>query len=162
MYGGGDRDLCILKCSFGGTIYMTITARNSGTSYLNRGWVNEWYLSRPFKLVPSNLNGTCFGESGKLDPHKLKATIDTATEVYIKRVNGAPCGDSKIQLFKGAKIYKKQQEKESCTWPQLLFMEEVWNICDTHAFLDLPSQYFSMLKCWLSPPLCQQPPKETQ
>ena len=80
--------------------------------------------------------------------------MDTATEVYIKRVNGAPYGDSKIQLFKGADSAHKQEIRESALRyiksskkkkPELVrtdpnCIEEVWNTYDAHAVLDLPSQ----------------------
>ena len=39
--------------------------------------------------------------------------MDSATEVYTKRVNGAPCGDSVIQLFKGADSADKQEIRET-------------------------------------------------
>ena len=51
--------------------YVTmITARNSGASYLN--WVELMngclLLAHSNLFIPSNLNGTCFSEDGKVDP----------------------------------------------------------------------------------------------
>ena len=41
-------------------------------------------------------------ETGKIDFERLKQNMDDATNIYISRTNGASCGDTKIQLFKGA------------------------------------------------------------
>ena len=57
--------------------------------------------------IPSTLSGSCFSpETGRVDPERLKRNMDIATEVYICRVNGAPCG---IQLFKGADSTARQE-----------------------------------------------------
>ena len=192
MGGGGDEGPSHIEVQFWWTLshlkkttYVTmITARNSGASYLNRVELMNGCISLAHSnlFILSNLNGTCFGEDGKVDPHKLKANIDTATEVYIKRVNGAPCGDGKIQFFKGADSAHKQEIRESALRyiksskkkkaklvhmdPNCYsFIEEVWNIREAHAVPDLPSQYIFMLKCCHKAscphPLCQQPAKET-
>lgn len=65
-------------------------------------------------FIPSNLNGTCFDDEGKVDPVQLKANMDCAAEAYLKRVSGAPCGDGVIQLFKGADSSDKQEFREKC------------------------------------------------
>lgn len=54
-------------------------------------------------FLPSNLNGSCFSpDTGKVDLERLKTNMDDATDIYISCTNGAPCGDTKILLFKGA------------------------------------------------------------
>ena len=40
----------------------------------------------------------------------LKSNMDSATDVYISRVNKAPYGDSVIHLFKGASWHQKIQD----------------------------------------------------
>ena len=59
-------------------------------------------------LIPSTLNGSCFNpDTGKVDPEQLKKNMDLATDVYINRVNNAPCGKncSKEQIAPLIKIY---------------------------------------------------------
>ena len=59
-------------------------------------------------FIPFNLNGSCFDpESGKLDQEWLKVNMDTATDIYIRRCNGAPCGDAVLNLFKGSDFNAK-------------------------------------------------------
>ena len=41
-------------------------------------------------------------ESGKVDPDRLKQNMATATQIYIDRVNNAPCGSTVIKLFAGS------------------------------------------------------------
>ena len=50
--------------------------------------------------IPSTLAGGNFSGSG-LDADKLTENMDLAMDVYIDRVNGAPCCGTNIQLFKG-------------------------------------------------------------
>ena len=47
-----------------------------------------------------------------MDPERLKSNMDLATNFYIDHVNGAPCGDAEIQLFKGsdATAYLEQRQ----------------------------------------------------
>lgn len=54
-------------------------------------------------FIPSNLNGSCFDpETGQLDHQRLQANMDLATDIYIRRCDGASCGSASIHLFKGA------------------------------------------------------------
>ena len=102
--------------------------------------------------------------------------MDDATDIYISRTNGAPCGDTQIQLFKGADSSDNQDLradiliflKGNATQKQQLMeekperwasMEEVWGIRNRHMKTGLPQQYVFYLKCCLAKncthPLCQ-------
>ena len=93
------------------TFITLVTARNSGASYLNRVELQNGCLSLAHAnlFIPSNLNGSCFDpETGKLNMDRLKCNMDLATEIYIQRVNNAPCGDTVIHLYPGANSDSKQ------------------------------------------------------
>ena len=153
------------------TIATLVTARNSGASHLNRVELQNGCLSLAHAnvFIPSNLNGSCFDPStGKVDKERLKRNMDTATDIYISRTNGAPCGDTKIQLFKGADsstnqelradvntylkgtVAQKEQLKEENPdrWAN---MEKVWKIRSRHMVAGLPPQYVLYLKCCFTP-----------
>ena len=54
-------------------------------------------------FIPSNLNGSCFDpQAAKVDHGRLKRNMDQVTEIYISRANQVPCGDTCINLIKGA------------------------------------------------------------
>jgi len=88
------------------TFATLLTTRSSGASYLNRVELqNGWCLSlgHSNSFIPSNLNGSCFDPgTGQLDHQRLQANMDLATDIYIRRRDGAPCGSASIHLFKGA------------------------------------------------------------
>ena len=60
------------------------------------------------------LNGSCFDpQTGKLDQERLRKNMDQATDIYISQVNGSPCGDTVIHLFKGADgAYNQELRKD--------------------------------------------------
>jgi len=116
-------------------------------------------------FIPSNLNGSCFDpDSGKLDTERLRKNMTVATDIYIERVNGVPCGSSKIQLYAGEEssdilnlrkdvlVYLKgnkgQKEKLKRDNPgRYQYIESIWNIRLNHGIPNLPVQYCFMLKC---------------
>lgn len=111
-------DHLIWRFSFGGhsrhieapSLATLVTTRNSGSSYLNRVELQNGCLACTYAnlFIPSNLSGLCFSpETGKVDMNLLKSNMDSATDVYISRVNQAPCGGSVIHLFKGASWHQK-------------------------------------------------------
>ena len=51
--------------------------------------------------IPSTLGGPVHTAKGT-DENQLKKSLDLAADVYISRVQGAPCGEAKVQLYKGA------------------------------------------------------------
>ena len=162
------------------TFVTLVTTRNSGGSYLNRVELQNGCLALAHSnlFIPSNLNGSCFDpETGKVDQTRLKANLDRATDIYIERCNGSPCGDTQLQLFKGAdssenqelrkavliflKGTKKEQEKLKQDEPEVYkLIEQVWTSRSKHMQPDLPSQYIFYLKCCrshdCSHPLCQK------
>ena len=52
-------------------------------------------------FIPSTLKGSCCNEdTGAIDQDRLKANLDTATDMYINRCNQCSSGDTVIHLFK--------------------------------------------------------------
>ena len=78
---------------------------SSGASYLNRVELLNRCLSLAHSnlFIPSDPNGSCFDpETGQLDHQRLQPNMELATDIYIGRCDGAPCGSASIHLFKGA------------------------------------------------------------
>jgi len=111
-------------------------------------------------FIPSNLSGSCFdSETGKVDKEKLKTNMQLATEIYIQRVNNAPCGDTVIHLYPGADSGSKQELREHVlayvkgsrekkqellkTDPTTYnFIKEIWDVRSRHLVTGLPpTQY---------------------
>ena len=102
-----------------------VTTRDAGSSNRNRVELQNGCLAQGHTnlFIPSTLNGSCF-QNGKIDNEKLSKNLNDAIDVIFGRVNGSPCGDAKIHLFKGPqstenqklrdmfKIYVKGNEKE--------------------------------------------------
>ena len=64
-------------------------------------------------FIPSTLNGSnCEEDSGRIDHAKLEQNLSDAIDVYVSRVNGAPCGDTAIKLFRGEKSVQNEQLRE--------------------------------------------------
>ena len=54
-------------------------------------------------FIPSSLTGSCINpDNGAIDQERVIKNMDLAIAAYINRVDGCPCGDTKISLFKGA------------------------------------------------------------
>ena len=87
-----------------------VTTRSSGSSYLNRVELQNGCLSRGHSstFIPSTLAGSCMDRS-TIDMSKLQDNMDSAIETYINRVDGCPCGDSVICLFRGADSTEQQK-----------------------------------------------------
>ena len=84
------------------TAVTLVSARNSGASYLNRVELQNGCLALGHAnlFIPSTLGGSCVDDkTGKVHPTKYERTMRLASEVYINRVKGCPCGDSTISLF---------------------------------------------------------------
>lgn len=91
------------------------TARNSGSSYLNRVELQNGCLTLAHSniFIPSTLGGSGIdGTTGKVDRDKYVKNMDLATDVYISRVNQCSCGDGVIHMFKGANSSQKQEERQ--------------------------------------------------
>ena len=161
-----------------GTIATLVTARNSGSSYLNRVELQNGCLAVAHAnvFIPSTLGGSCM-DGNTLNKEKYERNMNLATDVYINRVNECSCGDTVIHLYRGAdsseqqttrayllqylKGSKQQVEKLKKEKPNLYaYFEQVWKIRQSHSVPNLPGQYAFVLICCLntqcSHPICKK------
>ena len=156
------------------TIACLVTARNSGSSYLNRVELQNGCLALAHAnlFIPSTLGGTCMdSNTGKINKEKYEHNMELATNVYINRVNDAPCGDTVIHLYNGAnsseqqvvrkyflqycKGTKKQKEALKRERPELYnYFDTVWQLKERHSIKGLPPQYAFFLVCCFDPSCC--------
>ena len=96
-----------------GRLVTLVTARSSGSSYLNRVELQNGCLTRGHSnvFIPSTMSGSCM-EAGKINQDVLRKNLDQAIDVYVERVNNCPCGDTFIQLFKGSDSKPYQEYRE--------------------------------------------------
>ena len=156
-----------------------LTSRSSGSSYLNRVELQNGCLSRAHAntFIPSTLAGSCTNpETGAIDQERVNKNMDLAITAYINRVDGCPCGDAKISLFKGANSQKWQEKRKkllvflkgSKKQKQALLQEDsdlyfhfenIWKIRNSHMIQGLPCQYIFFLYCCYREdcihPICQ-------
>ena len=117
----------------------------------------EWIIT-VFKCfsIPSTIGGACDSKE------QLEKNLNLAIAVYIKRVDGAPCGNGNgnVILFKRSSSELVQQAKDRR--PKLLtflrgtkkerkalkrqatlysYFEEVWDVRSRHMVKNLPEQY---------------------
>lgn len=152
-----------LKCSSHAEL---VTSRNSGASFRNRVELQNGCLALGHAnlFIPSTLHGSCTVESGKVNEEVLKKNLSSAIDVYISRVDKAPCASTEIHLVKGAesnayqeenKLLKvflkgKKEEKEELkrTFPDMYSkFEKIWRLRDMHMRKDLPVKYVFFLVC---------------
>ena len=128
------------------TVVTLVTARNSGSSYLNRVELQNGSLALAHAnlFIPSTLSGSCM-ESGGVNREKYQRNMEIATDVYIDRVNGCPCGDTVIHLYRGAdateelsnrkyilQYLKGSKSKLKAENPEMYkYCEKVWKIRQT-------------------------------
>jgi hypothetical protein len=156
-----------------------ITARSSGSSFLNRVELQNGCLTRGHSnlFIPSTLAGNCI-VGGQIDQNILKESLNLAIDVYLDRVNRCPCGDGVIELFKGAtsiqeqyyhdklKVFLKGSKKKEVLKredPEVYkLFETVWDIRTRHMIPGLPRQYVYFLVCCYQEgcnhPICQGAP----
>ncbi len=155
-----------------------LTSRSSGSSFLNRVELQNGCLSLGHSntFIPSTLGGSCYNpDTGSLDQDRLKNNMELAMDAYISRVDGCPCGDTVIQLYKGAisDIQAKREKlliflKGSKAQKKALQQEDphaysyfsvVWDVRNRHIVPNLPVQYIFFLTCCFSRdcphPVCQ-------
>jgi hypothetical protein len=79
-----------------------VTARSSGSSFLNRVELQNGCLSRGHAnlFIPSTLSGSCM-ESNTVNTEILKMNLELAIQAYVKYVDNSPCGGGMIHLYKG-------------------------------------------------------------
>lgn len=72
-------------------------------SYLNRVELQNGCptLGHSNTFIPSTLSGPNINEeTGQIYEAKLRENLSLAITAYISRVNGSPCGDTNIKLYK--------------------------------------------------------------
>ena len=85
-----------------GKLVTMLSSRSSGASHLNRVELQNGCLALGHSnlFIPSTLCGSCIDSTtGNIDQEKLRANLDLATDIYISRTNGCPCGDTTIHLI---------------------------------------------------------------
>lgn len=172
--GGGDEGPAHVEVQYWWTVrhieqaseLTMVTSRNSGASYRNRVELQNGCqaLAHANLFIPSTLNGSCLNGSGGIDKDVLEKNLDSAIDVYISRVDGAPCSSTSIHLYKGRKsdMFQKEndlfkvflrgtkQAKEDLmkTNPDLYAkFERVWGVRDMHLAKSYPHKYIFLLQC---------------
>ena len=136
-----------------------MTTRSSGSSYLNRVELQNVCLALGHSntFIPSTINGSCYDEeTGTIDQVKLRENLELAIAAYISCVDGCPCGDSNIMLFRGCdsqenqvkneklsiflKGSKRAKEKLKSDCPDMFnHFQMIWEIRNRHIVRGLPS-----------------------
>jgi len=144
-----------------------VTTRSSGSSYLNRVELQNGCLALGHSntYIPSTLAGSCIDpQSGAICEDKLKRNLSVAIDAYISRVDGCPCGDTTIHLYRGAESVNSQVDREKLlvflkgskrekealkqNHPALFKQfQAVWKVRNDHMVTGLPSQYVFLLLC---------------
>ena len=144
-----------------------VTTRSSRSSYLNRVELQNGCLSLGHSntFIPSTLVGSCFNEeTGTINQSKLKENLNMAISAYISRVDGCPCGDSIIKLFRGCDSQENQEKNEKLSIflkgskrakeklksdnPHVYdHFQTVWEIRNRHLVHGIPSSYVFYLRC---------------
>lgn len=162
-----------------GRLATLVTTRSSGASYLNRVELQNGYLGRGHSslFIPSTLCGSPT-ENGEINNDIFRKNLDTAIDTYISYVDKSPCGNTVINLYKGAenpdirestyreklKIFLKgsrqSKSKLKNDFPSLY--EEfatIWQIRFNHMLDGFPPHHiFYLLACFESScphPICQ-------
>ena len=89
-----------------------VSSRNSGASYKKRVELQNdcLALAHANMFIPSTLNGSCNLINGQVNKEVLHKNLNTAIDVYISRVDKAPCASTEIHLFKGANSTVKKRK----------------------------------------------------
>ena len=146
-----------------------VTTRHSGGSYLNRVEMQSGCLALAHSnlFIPSTLTGSNNSSTG-LDTERLLTNLDMAINVYIDRVNGAPCGKSPISIFKGAKdehadklqgrrqdvltflngTQKLRAELQAKKPDEYNYFKKIWDLREQHMVKGLPEKYIFF--CYLA------------
>lgn len=116
-------------------------------------------------------------DTGTTDIELLLKNLNLAITVYINRVNGCPCGDKPICLYRGAdnsECYQvrdkllailngSREAKEALQqeYPEIYAeIHSVWDVRNHHTARELPNQYTFWLLCCFKPdcshPLCKR------
>lgn len=150
-----------------GSHALLVTSRNGGASFRNRVELQNGCLALAHSnlFIPSTLNGSCTLEGGNVvNEEVLKRNLESAIDLYISRVDGAPCASTQIRLIKGAdskayqeenellKIFlkgkKEQKEEMKRNHPAMHSkFQQIWQLREKHLHKDLPAKYVFYLTC---------------
>ena len=173
QYYWTQRHLCLNK------VATIVTTRSSGSSFLNRVELQNGCLSLGHSntFIPSTLAGSPVDPAtGTINLSKLKENMALAIDAYISRVDGCPCGDTEIKLYRGPDTSDKQEVREKLLtflkgsnkarsalchqYPSLCSeFQRIWSIRSNHMVPDLPSYIFFLICCYKKDcphPRCQQ------
>lgn len=162
-----------------GTRTVLVTSRNSGASYKNRVELHNGCLALAHAnlFIPSTLNGSCLDGGGKVNEKVLRENLSSAIDIYISRVDKAPCAGTEINLYRGSdsssyqkenelvKIFlkgsKASKEKLKTDHPdEFQRIKQIWDVRETHLRKDLPIKYILCLTCCYKEscihPLCKE------
>lgn len=98
-----------------GKLATLVSGCSSGSSFLNRVELQNGCLSLGHTnlFIPSTLNGSAVNpETGAVDMERVAANPELATNVYIDCMNGCPCVETVIKLYKGADSSSLQQKRK--------------------------------------------------
>ena len=97
-----------------GSKAIMVTSRNSCASYLNRVELQNGFLALGHGnlFIPSTLHGSYRLQSGQINQELLERNLNAAIDVYIDRVDGTPCANTNIHLFKGADSSSEKVESD--------------------------------------------------
>lgn len=104
--------------AFQAEVVTLVTTRCSGSSFLNRVELQNGCLSLGHSntFIPSTLGGSCVDQqTGTTNEAKLRENLHLAIQAYISRVDGCPCGDTTIKLYKGSESEEHQQSVTNLT-----------------------------------------------
>ena len=143
-----------------------VTTRHSRGSYINEVELMNGCLAVAHSnlYIPSTLGGPVNDASG-FNEVQLRKNLDLATDVYISRVQGAPCGEANIHSVKGASgveaiklldrrtmlitfLSGKAEEKKELQQKHpddYAYFQKVWNVYNSHKRVDIPDKYFVFL-----------------
>ena len=143
---------------------LLVTSRNSGASYRNRVELQNGCLALAHAnlFVPSTLNGSCLGSSGKVNEDVLRENLSSAIDVYLSRVDKAPCAGTAINLFRGADSIKYQRENDFVITfvkgtaaakkklenehpSEFAKIKRIWDLRERHLKNNVPNKYIFLL-----------------
>ena len=143
-----------------------VTSRHSGASNKNRVELQNGCLALAHAnlFIPSTLNGSCLDGGGKVNEKVLRENLSSAIDIYISRVDKAPCAGTEINLYRGSdsssyqkenelvKIFlkgsKASKEKLKTDHPdEFQRIKQIWDVRESHLRKDLPIKYILCLPC---------------
>ena len=135
-----------------------LTAHESGGSYKNikgKGQNGCLAMGQANLFIPANSHGSPRCEDCASDKNTVKQNLESAIDIYIKRVDGSPCHGNPIHLFKGVtseeiktldvalkQFFSKKRNAECAIKPDILErIKTTWDIRNRHMVRNLPTNY---------------------